>query len=237
MNQVAPLPNPAALLPNLAAQMAGPVPNPAAPLANPAAPLPNLAAPLPNPAAPLPNLAAPLPNPAAQMAAPLPNPAAQMAAPLPNPAAPLANLAAPLANLAAPLDAGNQATLIEGKDVWLSYKDLMSNTYPAKSRKVYLSAYVSLESYCKRLGVFSADLPPSEHAILNYFTHLRKDKKWASTTLWSHFSRINAVTKRSFGLNLTIYPRLTDLLKSFEEGHRVKKACVFTPQQASLLIY
>ena len=230
MNQVAPLPNPAALLPNLAAQMAGPVPNPAALLANPAALLPNLAAPLPNPAAPLPNLAAPLPNPAAQMAAPLPNPAAQMAAPLPNPAA-------PVANLAAPLDPGNQATLIEGKDVWLSYKDLMSNTYPAKSRKVYLSAYVSLESYCKRLGVFSADLPPSEHAILNYFTHLRKDKKWASTTLWSHFSRINAVTKRSFGLNLTIYPRLTDLLKSFEEGHRVKKACVFTPQQASLLIY
>jgi hypothetical protein len=211
--------------------------NQVVPLPNVAVLLPNLAAPLLNLTAPLPNLAAPLPNLAAQMAAPLPNPAAQMAAPLPNPAAPLANLAAPLANLAAPLDAGNQATLIEGKDVWLSYKDLMSNTYPAKSRKVYLSAYVSLESYCKRLGVFSADLPPSEHAILNYFTHLRKDKKWASTTLWSHFSRINAVTKRSFGLNLTIYPRLTDLLKSFEEGHRVKKACVFTPQQASLLIY
>jgi hypothetical protein len=217
-------------MPNLAAHVVAPLPNVAAHLA---APLPNLdahaAAPLANLAGPLPNLTAPLPN----LAAPLPN----VAAPLPNLAAPLPNVAAPLPNMAAPLDPGNQATLIEGKDVWLSYKDLMSNTYPAKSRKVYLSAYVSLESYCKRLGVFSADLPPSEHAILNYFTHLRKDKKWASTTLWSHFSRINAVTKRSFGLNLTIYPRVTDLLKSFEECHRVKKACVFTPQQASLLIY
>jgi hypothetical protein len=130
-------------------------------------------------------------------------------------------------------DAGqDQARYIEGKDSWLSYKELMATTYPAKSRKIYLASYVQFENYLKKKGA-DPNVEPSELSILNYFHHLRNDKKWASTTLWSHFSRVNAVMKRTWGFSMTKYPRVPDLLKGYEGSHRVKKACVFSPQQAS----
>jgi hypothetical protein len=205
-------------MPNLGAAL----PQPAAAILDPAAADPNLAAADPN-------LAAALPNPAAavlNLAAVLPNPAAAMpdlAAANPNPVAANPDLAAAVPN---------PAEHIEGKLGWLSYKDLMATTYPVKSRKVYLASYASFENYLRRQELFVPDVAPTELSCMNYFHHLREDKKWASSTLWSHFSRVNAVTKRTWGMNLATLPRLTGLLKAYESGHRVKKACVFTPQQA-----
>ena len=131
---------------------------------------------------------------------------------------------------------GSNGSHTEGNKDWLSYKELMETTYPAKSRKTYLTAFVTLERYLKSKGQFNRDSPPNQLSLLNYFHFLRTKKGWQPTTLWSHFSRINAVMKRSWGVNLTKYPRLTDLLKGYESGHRVKKASVFSPQQASLTI-
>ena len=127
---------------------------------------------------------------------------------------------------------GNQA-YVEGNGLWMSYKDIMSTSYPAKSRKVYLAAYVSLENYLKSIGKFDPEVAPDQLSILYYLHHLRTVKKWAATTLWSHFSRVNAVMKRSWGVNLTSYPRVTDLLKSYETGQKIKKASVFSPQEDS----
>jgi len=124
----------------------------------------------------------------------------------------------------------------EGKIDWLSYKELMATTYPSKSQKLYLAAFGSLESYLKSTGNFDPKSPPDELSILNYFHHLRTVKGWVATTLWSHFSRVNAVMKRVWSVNLTIYPRLSELLKGYETGHRVKKSSVFTPQQARIAI-
>jgi hypothetical protein len=129
---------------------------------------------------------------------------------------------------------GADGSPAEGKKEWMSYKDLMDTTYPAKSRKIYLTAFVTLEKYLKRVGKFDPDNPPDELSLLNYFHHLRTKKGWQPSTLWSHFSRVNAVMKRSWGVNLTKYPRLSDLLKGYESGQRVKKSSVFTPQQDSL---
>ena len=205
-------------MPNLGAAL----PQPAAAILDPAAADPNLAAADPN-------LAAALPNPAAadlNLAAVLPNPAAAMpdlAAANPNPVAANPDLAAAVPN---------PAEHIEGKLGWLSYKDLMATTYPVKSRKVYLASYASFENYLRRQELFVPDVAPTELSCMNYFHHLREDKKWVSSTLWSHFSRVNAVTKRTWGMNLATLPRLTGLLKAYESGHRVKKACVFSPQQA-----
>jgi len=126
---------------------------------------------------------------------------------------------------------GNQGALVEGNKGWLSYKELMSTTYPAKSRNVYLAAYLNFERYLRTSEDFDVNVVPSELSIMNYFHHLRVDKRWVSTTLWSHFSRVNAVMKRTWGVNLTIYPRLLQLLKGYETGHKVKKASVFSPQQ------
>jgi hypothetical protein len=146
--------------------------------------------------------------------------------PNPNPAAAGHVALAPNPNL------GNQA-YVKGNGVWMSYKDLMATSYPAKSCKVYLAAYISLEGYLKSIGQFDSEVAPDQLSILNYFHHLRTVKKWGATTLWSHFSRVNAVMKRSWGVNLTSYPRVTDLLKSYETGQKIKKASVFSPQEDS----
>jgi hypothetical protein len=118
---------------------------------------------------------------------------------------------------------------------WHSYETLMTETYPAKSKALYLEAYSNFEKFLKREKQFVPNVAPSELSLLNYFSYLRKIKKWVATTIWSQYSRLNAVLKRKFGLSLNTIPNITDLLKSYSSCHRLKKSSVFTPQQASWL--
>jgi hypothetical protein len=115
---------------------------------------------------------------------------------------------------------------------WLSYENLMAETYPAKSKEVYLAAYRDFELFLKSEDQFEKGVIPTETMILNYFRYLKVVKHWQPTTIWSQYSRLNGVVKRRFKFSLKEFPSLTDLLKSYEVGHRVKKANVFTPQQA-----
>ncbi len=107
----------------------------------------------------------------------------------------------------------------------------MNDTYPAKSRIVYLKAYKDFELFLKSRGQFVADCAPTELQVLNYIHFLRNEKKWAPTTLWSTYARINACVKRVYGFSLKKYVRVSDTLKSFESGYKVKKASIFTPAQ------
>jgi hypothetical protein len=111
----------------------------------------------------------------------------------------------------------------------------MNETYPAKSKGVYLAAYRNLEIFLKSENLFESNVMPTEHMILNYFHHLKTKKKFGATTIWSIYSRLNGVIKRRFHISLKDFPSMTNLLKSYEVGHRVKKANVFTPQQESLI--
>jgi hypothetical protein len=107
----------------------------------------------------------------------------------------------------------------------------MKETYPAKSKDVYLSAYRNFELFLKSENQFAPNVAPTETMLLNYFRYLKSVKQWQATSIWSHYARLNGVLKRRFHTSLKLYPSLTDMLKSFEVGHRVKKASVFTPQQ------
>ena len=107
----------------------------------------------------------------------------------------------------------------------------MADSYPAKSRIVYLKAFKQYEQFLKSRNQFVADAPPTEIQMLNYFHYLRQDRKWAPTTLWSHYARINACIKRKFGFSMKTFVRVSDALKSYESGHHVKKAAIFSPQE------
>ena len=120
----------------------------------------------------------------------------------------------------------------EGKS-WFSISELMADTFPAKSRIVYLKAYKSFERFLKSKDQFVAGAPPTEEMVLNYFHFVKNDCKWAPTTMWSCYARINACVKRMFGFSLKSFVRVSEALKSFESGHRVKKASIFTPQQVN----
>jgi hypothetical protein len=145
------------------------------------------------------------------------------------------------------LQAGSERASVVGSSVrgspapaeqgnWMSFEELMNETYPAKSNSAYLAAYAKFEQYLKSLGMFDPKLAPTETCLLNYFHHLKTVKHWASTSIWSQYSRLNAVLKRRFRVSLKSYPSVTDLLKSYEVGHRLKKSSVFSPQQDSLYI-
>ncbi len=120
---------------------------------------------------------------------------------------------------------------------WLSYESLMNETFPSKSKGVYLAAYREFEIYLKSCNKFEPNVVPTETMLLNYFHHLKTVKFWKATTIWSTYSRLNGVLKRRFKISLKNFPSITDLLKSFEVGHRVKKSNVFTPQQEICLYY
>jgi hypothetical protein len=114
---------------------------------------------------------------------------------------------------------------------WLTYSDLMVDSYPSKSKVVYLKAYKDFERYLKSMKKFVPNARPTEEQVLNYFHHLRHDKHFAPTTLWSTYARINACVKRLYGFSLKEHVRVSDVLKSYETGYTVKKASTFTPGQ------
>jgi hypothetical protein len=118
----------------------------------------------------------------------------------------------------------------QGKN-WMSFEALMEETYPAKSKEVYLSAYRDFELFLKSEFKFAPNVVPDETMLLNYFRYLKNIKQYKATSIWSQYARLNGVLKRRFRFSLKEFPSVTDLLKSYEVGHRVKKASVFTPQQ------
>jgi len=103
---------------------------------------------------------------------------------------------------------------------WLSYEELMNETYPAKSKAVYQAACSSFELFLKSEKKFEPNVAPDETMFLNYFRYLRNVKAWGASTIWSTYSRLNAVFKRRFRVSLKLYPSITDLLKSYQVGHR-----------------
>ena len=114
---------------------------------------------------------------------------------------------------------------------WLTYSELMLDSYPAKSKLIYLKAYKMFERYLKSQKQFVENVAPTEIQILNNFHFLKHEKHLAPTTLWSTYSRVNACVKRLFGFSLKNFVRVSDVLKSYESGYKVKKASIFSPQE------
>ena len=119
----------------------------------------------------------------------------------------------------------------EGKTEWFTLIDLMNDTYPCKSRIVYLKAYKDFEHFLKSRNQFVPNSAPTELQMLNYVHFLRHEKKWAPTTLWSTYARINACVKRVYGFSMKKFIRVSDTLKSYETGYKVKKASIFSPAE------
>ena len=103
---------------------------------------------------------------------------------------------------------------------------IVSDILPLKSAKKYDENW---EQFCSYVSL--KDKRPGEEDFLQYFDHLRHERKLASSTLWSIYSMINHHYQLHFGQKLQMYPRLTMLLKSFEQGYIRKSAGVFSKEQ------
>ena len=80
-------------------------------------------------------------------------------------------------------------------------------------RKNYLRAFGQLRKF---VGEDFSTRAPSEEELLQYFKHLREDKKMSSSSLWTTYSMINGMCKGKFSCNLKQYCRVTSLIKSFD---------------------
>lgn len=75
------------------------------------------------------------------------------------------------------------------------------------------------------------DKKPTEEDFIRFFDHLKKEKNYASSTMWTVYSMLNNKMQLLFGEKLQIYPRLTLLLKSYEVGYVRKTAGQFSKEQ------
>ena len=57
---------------------------------------------------------------------------------------------------------------------------------------------------------------PKEKDVLGWVCYLRKDRKAASSSLWTYYSMLNTVVKSKYGFNLKTYVRVATLIKSYQ---------------------
>ena len=98
-----------------------------------------------------------------------------------------------------------------------------------KSRSLYEKAWNGFVQYTGRMQDFESRIP-KESELMDYFTYLRETVGRASTTIWTTYSMINAVIKNKYSQKLQDYPRLTNLLKSYDVD-TIKKAAVFSTDE------
>ncbi len=78
---------------------------------------------------------------------------------------------------------------------WMSFESLMEETYPSKSKEIYLSEFRDFELFLKSENQYAPNVVPTETMLLNYFRYLKTVKRWVATSIWSQYSRINGVLK------------------------------------------
>jgi integrase len=93
-----------------------------------------------------------------------------------------------------------------------------------KSKKAYIKAWMNFKNFNPNFKF--EEVQPGEEDIIAYFKHLRLVKKVATSSMWTIYSYINSVIKRKYGIKLQSLPRVTMLIKGFEEDIK-KKAAIF----------
>lgn len=108
-----------------------------------------------------------------------------------------------------------------------SAETILSALAPNKTAKRYDGRWQELLTYTNQDG----SRKPTEEELIQFFDHLKNDKKMLASTIWCIYSMINHKMQLLFGEKLQVYPRVTMLLKSFEAGYTRKTAGQFSKEQ------
>ena len=79
---------------------------------------------------------------------------------------------------------------------------LMKEGYRGKVNKVW-------QDFVEKTGNTFNDKPPVEEDQFSYFKYLRKEKKYASSSMLTHYSMLNCVVKNRYGIPLQQFPSVT----------------------------
>jgi hypothetical protein len=106
----------------------------------------------------------------------------------------------------------------------VSDNDVFQQFTNDKSRKQYQRTWSQFVDFC---GDFDFDAgQPGEELLSNYFKFLRLERKMASSSLWTVYSCLNSIFKRKYNAKLQDLPRLTLLIKGFNDDVK-QKAAIF----------
>ena len=72
---------------------------------------------------------------------------------------------------------------------------------------------------------------PTEEDYLQYFDYLHTEKKQEASSIWAIYSSLNSIHQREFAEKLQVYPRVTQLLKRYNDTYVRKVAKVFEVEQ------
>jgi site-specific recombinase XerD len=100
--------------------------------------------------------------------------------------------------------------------------EILNETLPEKSKELYNKRWLDFMEYM-------GDPPhrPMENDYLQYFDYLHGEKKQQASSLWSVYSSLNSIHQREFAEKLQTFPRITQLLKSYNNTYerKVAKVC------------
>ena len=102
-------------------------------------------------------------------------------------------------------------------------------TVAEASRGRYKKVWEEFKGFSSSSNDFERRMP-SENELLEYFKHLRNEKKSSSSTLWMVYSMLNSVCKGKYSECLQKFLRITALLKSYKDckkkaGWRSREVC------------
>ena len=93
-------------------------------------------------------------------------------------------------------------------------EDILGSMLPKQSQKVY-------EHTWKEFSEFAGHDNPAEGDFIQYFHFLRETKSMKASTIWSTYSRLNSVCQTKTGKRLQQWPRITQLLKSYNKSYEI----------------
>lgn len=105
-----------------------------------------------------------------------------------------------------------------------SVEDILNDIHPKASGALYEKRWNEFLCYC-------GQNEPDDDMLLKFFDHLRRERGYKASTLWSWFSSINAKYAIIYGKKLQTMPKVVALMKSYNVGYERKAAKVFTREQ------
>ena len=100
-------------------------------------------------------------------------------------------------------------------------EDIVNETLPEQSKDLYVKKW---EEFKKYVGDKNK---PEESDYIQYFDYLHSNKKLKASSIWSTYSMLNSLHQREYGEKLQQYPKITQLLKSYNNNYERKVASVF----------
>ena len=105
-----------------------------------------------------------------------------------------------------------------------SIENILVETIPEKSKTEYIHQWKLFTEFVGHQD------QPTETDFIQYVDFLHTQRKYAASTMWKVYSILNHMFQHNFDTKLQEYPKLTQLMKSYNADYERKVASVFSKE-------